>query len=213
VRVGLTGGIGAGKSAVAAIFATLGAFIVDTDAIAREVVAPNSDGLMEIARVWPQAIRGGVLDRGALAEIVFSDPSARERLNALLHPHIRRIAMERETHAQRGQVVVHVVPLLFETGYDRLVDTSVLVVAPLEQRIARVVERDKLDEARVRARMAAQIEPDRARLNANFIIENDGNLDRLRARARAVYDAIVEGHGDPGADPPQHGGGAGPVPI
>jgi dephospho-CoA kinase len=190
VRVGLTGGIGAGKSAVAAIFASLGAFVVDADAIAREVVAPNSDGLMEIARVWPQAVRGGALDRAALAEIVFSDPSARDRLNALLHPHIHRAAMERETRAKPGQLVVHVVPLLFETGYDRLVDKSVLVVAPLEQRIARVVERDKLDEARVRARMAAQIEPERARRSADFIIENDGNLEHLSDRARAVYEAL-----------------------
>jgi dephospho-CoA kinase len=197
VRVGLTGGIGAGKSAVAAIFATFGAFIVDTDAIAREVVAPNSDGLRQIARVWPQAVRAGALDRAALADIVFNDPSARERLNALLHPHIRRLAMEREGRAKPGQIVVHVVPLLFETGYDRLVDKSVVVVAPLEQRIARVVERDRLDEARVRARMAAQIEPEQARRDADFIIENDGNLDHLRQRARAVYAALLESPGRP----------------
>lgn len=191
MRVGLTGGIGAGKSAVAAIFASLGAFLVDTDAIAREVVASNSDGLREIARVWPQTVRSGALDRAALADIVFSDPAARERLNALLHPHIRRLALEREARAKPGQLVVHVVPLLFETGYDRLVDKSVLVVAPLEQRIARVVERDKLDEVRVRARMAAQIEPERARRGADFIIENDGNLDHLHDRARAVYEALT----------------------
>jgi dephospho-CoA kinase len=85
---------------------------------------------------------------------------------------------------------VHVVPLLFETGYDRLVDKSVVVVAPLEARIARVVERDRLDEARVRARMATQIEPEQARRGADFIIENDGNLDHLRERARAVYEAL-----------------------
>ena len=119
MRVGLTGGIGAGKSAVAAIFANLGAFVVDTDSIAREVVAPHSDGLMEIARVWPQVVRAGALDRAALAEIVFNDPSARERLNGLLHPHIRRVAMEREAHAKPGQMVVHVVPLLFETEIRR----------------------------------------------------------------------------------------------
>lgn len=190
MRVGLTGGIGAGKSAVATIFANLGAFVIDTDAIAREVVAPNSDGLMEIARVWPQAVRSGGLDRAALAEIIFTDASARERLNALLHPHIRRVAMEREAYAKPGQLIVHVVPLLFETGYDRMVDKSVLVVAPLDQRVARVVVRDKLDVARVRARMAAQIEPERARLNADFIIENDGNLDHLRERTREVYEAL-----------------------
>jgi len=187
----LTGGIGAGKSAVAAIFASHGAFVIDTDAIAREVVAPNSDGLREIARVWPQAVRNGALDRGVLADIVFGDPSARERLNALLHPHIRRVALEREALAKPGQIVVHVVPLLFETGYDRLVDKSVLVVAPLELRIARVVERDKLDERRVRARMAAQMEPERARRAADFVIENDGNLERLGSRAVVVYEALA----------------------
>jgi dephospho-CoA kinase len=191
VRVGLTGGIGAGKSAVAAIFANLGAFVVDTDSIAREVVAPHSDGLMEIARVWPQVVRAGALDRAALAEIVFNDPSARERLNGLLHPHIRRVAMEREARAKPGQTVVHVVPLLFETGYDQLVDKSVLVIAPLEQRIARVVERDGLDEARVRARMAAQIAPEQVRPRAHFVIENDGNLERLRDRTRAIYEALL----------------------
>ena len=191
MRVGLTGGIGAGKSEVAAIFARLGEFVVDTDAIAREVVALNSDGLRDIARVWPAVVRNGELDRGALADIVFGDPGARERLNALLHPHIRRIALEREAHAATGQLLVHVVPLLFETGYDRLVDQSVLVVAPLERRIARVVERDKVDEARVRARVAAQIEPSSARLNANFIINNDRDVEHLEAQARAVYAALV----------------------
>jgi dephospho-CoA kinase len=191
VRVGLTGGIGAGKSAVASVFAELGAFVIDTDAIAREVVAPNSDGLREIARVWPQAVRSGILDRAALADIVFSNAAARERLNALLHPHIRRVAFEREARAKPGQLVVHVVPLLFETEYDRLVDKSILVVAPLEQRISRVVERDRLDEGRVRARMATQIEPERARQTADFIIENDGNLKNLRERSRVVYEALT----------------------
>ncbi len=195
MRVGLTGGIGAGKSEVAAIFAGLGAFIIDTDAIAREVVAPNSDGLLAITRRWPQAVRDGALDRAALAEIVFSDPEARRELDALLHPHIRRIAMEREALAAPGQPIVHVVPLLFETGYDRLVDKSVLVVAPLEQRVARVVERDRLTPERVRARIAAQMEPERARLNADFIIENDGNLDRLREAARAIYACLAPERG------------------
>jgi dephospho-CoA kinase len=190
VRVGLTGGTGAGKSQVAGFFAELGAFIVDTDQIAREVVAPNSDGLMQIARVWPQVVRSGVLDRAALAEIVFSDPPARERLNALLHPHIRRRALEREALAKPGQLIVHVVPLLYETGYDSLVDKSVLVVAPLEQRVARVVERDRIDEARVRARMAAQIAPEEAYPRADFVIENHGDLDHLRDRTRAVYEAL-----------------------
>jgi len=191
VRVGLTGGIGAGKSEVAAIFARLGAYVIDTDAIAREVVAPNSDGLLEIARVWPHVVRNGMLDRGALAEIVFSDPAALRRLNELLHPHIRRLAMEREALARPGQVIVHVVPLLFETGYHRLMNKSVVVVAPLEQRIARVVERDRLEPSRVRARVAAQIEPEEARRVADAVIENDGDREQLKRRARAAYASLV----------------------
>ncbi len=190
MRIGLTGGIGAGKSQVAGIFGDLGALIIDTDVIAREVVTPQSDGLLEIARVWPAVVRNGVLDRAALADIVFGDAVARERLNALLHPHIRRLAVERESRAAPGQLIVHVVPLLFETGYDRLVDKSVLVAAPLERRIARIVERDRLDEARVRARMAAQVEPGEARSRADYVIENDGDLDHLRERSEAIYRAL-----------------------
>ena len=191
MRVGLTGGIGAGKSVVAKILEDLGAYIVDTDALAREAVAPNSDGFMEIARVWPQVVRTGALDRTALGEIVFNDPSARERLNAILHPHIRRLAMERDALAKPGQLVVHIVPLLFETGYNQLVDKSVLVFAPEDQRIARVVARDKIDVGKVRARMAAQIDPLEARARADAVIENDGDISHLRARTREVFEQLA----------------------
>lgn len=191
MRVGLTGGIGAGKSVVAKILEDLGAYIVDTDALAREVVAPNSDGFMEIARVWPQVVRTGALDRAALGEIVFNDPSARERLNAIVHPHIRRLAMEREGRAKHDQLIVHVVPLLFETGYDRLVDKTIAVVAPEDSRIARIVARDGIDEARVRARMAAQIDPEDARKRADYVIENDGSFERMRERTSEVYRTLA----------------------
>jgi|HubBroStandDraft_5_1064220.scaffolds.fasta_scaffold365131_2 dephospho-CoA kinase len=190
MRVGLTGGIGSGKSTVAEIFADLGAYIVDTDVLAREVVAPQSDGLLEVARLWPSVVHNGVLDRAALADIVFTDAQARAKLNAALHPHIRRLALERESHALPGQIIVHVVPLLYETGYDALVDRSVLVVAPLEGRVARIVERDHTDEARVRARVAAQMDPDFARERADFVIENDDNLEHLRGRTSEIYRAL-----------------------
>jgi dephospho-CoA kinase len=186
----LTGGIGSGKSEAAKVFEELGAFIVDTDALAREAVAPHSDGLMEVARIFPGVVRGGMLDRAALADIVFNDPAARARLNAILHPHIRRLALEREARARPGQLVVHVVPLLFETGYDRLVDKTVVVVAPESERIARVMARDGIDEARVRARISAQVLPEQARERADFTIENDGNLEHLRERTRLVYQEI-----------------------
>jgi dephospho-CoA kinase len=193
MRVGLTGGIGSGKSAVAKLFEEFGAFVIDTDILAREAAAPNSDGFLAITRVWPEVVRHGVLDRAALAEIVFSDPAARERLNAIVHPHVRRLAIEREARARPGQLVVHVVPLLFETNYDDIVDKSVLVAAPEAARIARIVARDRLDEASVRARMAAQIPPEQARSRADYVIENGGDFGGLRERALAVYERLSSG--------------------
>jgi dephospho-CoA kinase len=187
MRVGLTGGIGSGKSEVARIFEELGAYIIDTDVLAREAVAPHSDGLMAIGRIWPNVVNAGQLDRNALAEIVFKDPNARERLNSIVHPFVRSLAQERERHARPGQLIVHVVPLLFETGYGAICDKSVLVVAPLEERIARVVQRDRVEKSQVLARMEAQIDPEVAKQLADFVIENDGNLAHLRERTQAVY--------------------------
>jgi len=196
LQVGLTGGIGAGKSEVAKIFAELGAYIIDTDELAREAVAPNSDGLLAILHAWPQVVRGGSLDRAALAEVVFSDPAALKRLNEIVHPFVRRLAAERETRARTGQLVLHVVPLLFEAGYSDMIDKSVVVVAPDEERIARVIARDHTDAEHVRARMATQIDPMEARARADYVIENDGDVAHLRERTRAVYDALT-GLGNP----------------
>lgn len=190
MRVGLTGGIGSGKSEVARVLESLGACIVDTDKLAREAVAPGSDGLREIARVWPAVVRDGHLDRAALGQIVFNDPQARERLNAIVHPHVRRLADEYDRYAKPGQIVVHVVPLLFETGYVDRVDASIVVVAPEEERVDRVIKRDRLSEAQVRARIAAQIDPQKARELATYCIENDGDLVHLRERTKAVYEAL-----------------------
>jgi dephospho-CoA kinase len=190
-RVGLTGGIGSGKSEVARVLEELGAFIIDTDLLAREVVAPNSDGLRAIAREWPQVVRANRLDRAALAEIVFSNPEARERLNAIVHPFVRSLASEREKHARPDQVIVHVVPLLFETGYAGLVEKSIVVAAPDEERIRRVMTRDRIDEGAAKDRMAAQMDPAEARAKADFVIENDGNLKHLRERVQDVYKQLL----------------------
>lgn len=192
MRVGLTGGIGSGKSEIAKILADLGALVIDTDVLAREAVAPHSDGLMAIARVWPGVIQNGALDRKALAEIVFHDPLARERLNSIVHPFVRRLALEEEKHARPGQLVVHVVPLLFETGYSDLVDKSIVVVAPDDARLARVLARDAVSETDVRARMAAQIDPSEARRRADYVIENDGDLTHLRTRTTEIINQIAE---------------------
>ncbi len=191
MRVGLTGGIGSGKSEVARIFESLGAYIVDTDTLARQAVAPGSDGLRQIARAWPAVVRDDCLDRAALAEIVFRDPSARERLNAIVHPHVRRLADEADRYARQGQLIVHVVPLLFEADYDERVDASVVVLAPETERIRRIVNRDRLTEEQVRSRIASQIDPQEARTRADYAIENDGDLTQLRAQTQAVYEALT----------------------
>lgn len=191
MRVGLTGGIGSGKSEVARIFQSLGAYLVDTDKLAREAVAPGSDGLRQIARVWPSVVRDECLDRAALGQIVFRDPTARERLNGIVHPHVRRLADDRDKYAQPGQLIVHVVPLLFETGYDDRVAASILVVAPDTERLRRVMQRDRLSEDQVRARMSSQIDPAQARARATYVIENDGDLTHLRERTSAVYEVLT----------------------
>jgi len=192
LRVGLTGGIGSGKSEVARILESLGSFIIDTDFLAREAVAPNSDGLRAIARMWPGVIRGGNLNRSALAEIVFNDQGAREQLNKIVHPFVRQLAAEKERHAKARQIVVHMVPLLFETGYVDQCDASIVVVSPDEARVERVTRRDGLSEAQVRARMGAQIDPQEAKKRAKYCIENDGDLSHLRERTGAIYDQLQQ---------------------
>jgi dephospho-CoA kinase len=193
MRIGLTGGIGSGKSEVARIFERMGALVIDTDLLARDAVAPQSDGLREIARVWPRVVRDGALDRAALADIIFADPNARERLNGIVHPHVRRLALQRERFAKPGQPIVQVIPLLFETGLDKKMDKNVVVIAPDEERIARAMLRDGSDESSVRARIAAQIDPNLARERADYVIENDADLARLEERARSVFESLVEG--------------------
>jgi dephospho-CoA kinase len=191
VRVGLTGGIGSGKSVVAALWRERGATIVDADRLAHEAVAPGTPALAAIAARWPQTIAAdGTLDRAALARIVFGDDAERERLNAIVHPRVREAADALEAGAPDGAIVVHVVPLLFEGDFWRRCDATVAVVAPEAARIARVTARDGVDEASVAQRMRAQIDPAEARRRATYVIVNDADLATLRDRANAVYDAL-----------------------
>jgi dephospho-CoA kinase len=191
LRVGLTGGIGSGKSAVAEVLREGGATIVDADVLAREVVAPGSEGLREIARTWPEAIGAdGALDRAAMAAIVFADPAARERLQAITHPAVRARAEELEREAPDG-VIVHVVPLLFEGDFWRRCDRTVVVIAPAQVRVARVIARDATEREAVERRMAAQIDPALARTRADYVIENDGDLAALREETLRVNAALA----------------------
>src|SRR5579872_5207531 len=190
LRVGLTGGIGSGKSEVARIFAQLGATIIDADQLARAVVEPGTPGFTAIAERWPQVIRNGAIDRAALAAVVFADAGEREALNAIVHPRVRALAAEIETEAKDG-IAVHVVPLLFEGDYWKECDATIAVVAPLEARIARVAARDQLAREEIERRIAAQIDPSEARSRATYAIENDADLATLASRTAAVWASLV----------------------
>ncbi len=191
VRVGLTGGIGSGKSAVAQLFAGWGAVLIDADILARAVVAPGTPGLAEIAARWPAALTpNGALDRAALADIVFADPAARATLNSIVHPRVRERASAQEVAASADAIVVHVVPLLFESDFWKSCDRTVLVRAPRATRIERVVARDGWTVAAVEARMAAQIDPQRAAELADCVIDNSSDWAALERQARAVYEQL-----------------------
>jgi dephospho-CoA kinase len=177
---------------VAEIWRERGAAIIDADLLAREVVAPGSEGLRAIAKRWPETLAAdGTLDRPALARIVFADDDERTRLNAIVHPRVRKLAERRESELPPGSIAVHVIPLLFEGDSWRTCDATVLVTAPDDVRVERVVARDETEPEGVLARMRAQIDPGEARELATYVIENDGDRDALRARANAVYDELL----------------------
>jgi dephospho-CoA kinase len=193
LRAGLTGGIGAGKSEVARIFGELGAFVIDADEMARLAVAPGSEGLAQIRERWPHVVSDdGTLDRAALAALSFNDEATREALNAIVHPIVRKLAAEREAKGKPNQIVVHDVPLLFESGFSKECDANVVVVAPLEVRIERVQARSNLSRDKIERRIAAQMDPAEARKLADYVIENDGSLEQLRERTNEVYRALLK---------------------
>ncbi len=181
LRIGLTGGIGSGKSAVADCFSSLGIEVIDADAVAREVVAPGSPVLAEIAAAFGQQYldREGQLDRPRLRAHVFKDPQARKRLEAILHPRIRTVMEERAERA-RGLYCVLVIPLLLETGQGDLVDRVLVVDTPLETQYARVAARDGLDREQIDAILAAQLGRSERLAQADDVISNDTDLDALR---------------------------------
>ena len=184
--IGLTGGVGSGKSTVAGILADLGATIVDTDQVARDVVEPGGAASQAVLR------RFGTIDRAALADIVFTDPDARRDLNAIVHPAVeaevdRRIAELTATDA----VVVLAVPLLVEAGWTDKVDHVVVVDTPEDVAVRRVVASGRLAEADVRRRIAAQATRDVRLAHAETVITNHGTLADLDHQVRALYRALV----------------------
>ncbi|WP_127501420.1 dephospho-CoA kinase [Actinoplanes solisilvae] len=189
LKVGLTGGIGAGKSAVARRLARRGAVIVDADVLAREVVAPGTDGLTEIVAAFGDGVltAEGALDRPALAARVFGDDTARRTLEKIIHPRVRARTAELTHGAPGDAIVVNDVPLLVETGLAPSYHLVVVVEAERERRIRRLVETRGMSADQATARIAAQAGDAERRRAADVLLVNDGPLDELNTRVDRLW--------------------------
>jgi dephospho-CoA kinase len=192
-RVGLTGGIASGKSTVAGLFGEQGAEIIDTDEIARELVQPGSPALAAIVLHFGEGVltRDGALDRRRLRALVFADPARRRELETILHPPIRREALARAA-ASTAPYALIVVPLLFETGFDRLVDRKLVVDCPEPAQIERLVTRDGIGDAEARAMLSAQMSREKRRQLADDIIDNSTSLVSTRDQVRSLHQRYLE---------------------
>ena len=192
MRVGLTGGVASGKSTVSAILAELGAVVIDADLLAREVVAPGTEGLAAVVEEFGPDVLGpdGGLDRPRLGALVFADPERRRALESIIHPRVRARAAQIEAAAPAGAVIVHDIPLLAETGQAASFEAVVVVDVPVEVQVDRMVRVRGMSEADARARIAAQADRDARLAVATYVVENTGDLDELRARVEEVYRTI-----------------------
>jgi dephospho-CoA kinase len=192
LRIGLTGGIGSGKSSVSRLLADRGAVIVDADRVAREVVEPGTPGLTAVVEAFGERVLAsdGSLDRPALAGVVFADPEARRRLDAIVHPLVRRRTAQLVAAAPDDAVLVNDVPLLVETGQAKSYDLVVVVDAARETRVARLVVRG-LTEEDARARMASQATDEERRAAADVVLDNNGTPQELAAQVDRFWDEHV----------------------
>jgi dephospho-CoA kinase len=183
LRIGLTGGIGSGKSTVSALLAARGAVIIDADRIAREVVEPGTPGLARIVEAFGDGVLAadGSLDRAALAAVVFADPDARRRLDGIVHPLVRARATELAAEAPPDSVLVNDVPLLVETGQASSYDLVLVVEADPATRVSRLVQRGLTAED-ARARIAAQASDGQRRAVADVVLDNGGTPEQLAAQ-------------------------------
>jgi dephospho-CoA kinase len=193
VRVGLTGGIASGKSTVAEILVQLGAVLIDGDALAREVVARGTPGLAQVVAAFGEELLTpeGDLDRPALGRIVFSDEDARRRLEGITHPLIFERYAELEAAAPPGALVVHDIPLLAESGRAGTFDEVIVVDAPPELQVERMMRDRGWTREEAESRIAAQASREDRLAIATYVIENTGSLDELRARIEAVHAEVT----------------------
>ncbi|MBQ1082754.1 dephospho-CoA kinase [Nocardiopsis sp. B62] len=195
LKVGLTGGIGSGKSAVSSALSSYGAVVVDADAIAREVVASGTPGLAEVVAEFGEGVLApdGSLDRPALGEIVFADEARLARLNAIVHPRVAERSGElmAEAEAAGASVVVYDVPLLVENGLESLYDVVVVVDTPDELRVERVSRDRDMPPEQVRARIAAQADRPTRLAAADLVVDNSGTREDLADRVAELWGELL----------------------
>jgi dephospho-CoA kinase len=193
ILVGLTGGIGAGKSTVARMLGERGAVIVDADELAGRALEPGTPSFRRICELFGEDVvrADGRLDRGAIAARAFEDPEKRTALESIVHPEVfRGLAAVVEAHRSTDDVIVFDVPLLVETGFQEAVDVVVVVTAPEATRIDRVARARGMSTAQARARMAAQAAPEAQEAEADVILRNDGDLTRLENEVDALWASL-----------------------
>jgi dephospho-CoA kinase len=192
--LGLTGGIASGKSTVAAILRRLGAAIINADELSREVVQPEQDAWKEIITTFGTDIlqEDKTLDRKKLRKIVFDNPDARKKLEAIIHPRVRALAERRirELAAAGNSIIVYEVPLLFEAQIHLWLRPVILVACEIGTQRKRLLERDHLTEMEAQQHLDAQMNLEEKRKLADYVIENDGNLEELEQQVRAVLQKI-----------------------
>ncbi len=194
LRIGLTGGIAAGKSTAAERFAELGARVVDHDVLARRAVEPGSAALVDIVKEFgDRLVVDGRLDRQALAEIVFSDPAALERLNGIVHPTVFAMGQAEDRIARRAgeKVVVHDIPLLFETGYGGGFDLVITVQADRAVRIKRLMDGRGMSHEEAAARMSSQASDEQRASISDVVLDGSGSPEHLQAQIDALWEEIV----------------------
>jgi dephospho-CoA kinase len=194
LKVGLTGGIGTGKSEVSRLLESYGAVLIDADKIAREVVAPGTPGLAAVVEAFGPEILSpdGTLDRPKLGSIVFADSDRLATLNSIVHPLVGTRSMELEEAAGPDAVVIHDVPLLAENNLAPLYDVVVVVDASPETQLDRLVRLRGMAQSEARARMAAQATREQRRAIADLVIDNDGPLENLEPQVRKVWAELIQ---------------------
>jgi dephospho-CoA kinase len=195
MRVGLTGGVASGKSTVSAMLRELGAVVIDADQLARDVVAAGTPGLASVVEQFGDGVltADGELDRPAVARIVFGDDDARRRLEGIIHPLVFQQIQELEADAPAGALVVHDIPLLAESGRAADFDAVIVVDAPPELQVERMVAQRGWTREDAEARMRAQASREKRLAIASHVVENAGTREDLRHRVAEVFDELTQG--------------------